>query len=101
MMGYKRNAEVVRMIFCAPLLSTGQRVNGWHVVCYHDRSRCFVTASYYLWDLFGVNVPSHTMATEAVVTHAEPPVITGSIGVGTWKTAAEFKDIRVETPVSR
>ena len=96
MLGCERNADVVRMISYAPLLSNVQRVNGWHAMIYHDSTRCFGTASYYLWKLFGENVPSHTIATEAVVTQAKPTVITGSIGVDTWNTAAEFKDIRVE-----
>ena len=96
MMGCERNGDVVRMISYAPLLSNVQRVNGWHAKIYHDTTRCFGTVSYYLWKLFGESVPTFTVASAAVVTEAKPALIKGGIGVGTWNTSAEFKDIRVE-----
>jgi len=96
MMGCERNGDVVNMISYAPLISHVSRPNGWHGMIYHDSTRCFGTVSYYLWKLFGTNVPGHTLATTVSVTPEKPASITGAIGVGTWNTAAEFKDIRVE-----
>jgi alpha-L-arabinofuranosidase len=63
---------------------------------YFDSSRVFGTASYYLWKLFGENVPSYTVKTEVITPGAENFKIAGQIGVGTWNTSAEFKDVSVE-----
>lgn len=97
LMGCERNADVVQMISYAPLLA---HVNGrtwdWHGMIYHDGTRVFGTASYYLWKLFGLNRPSYTARTDVNIEETEPPAIAGAIGVGAWNTSAEFKDIRVE-----
>ncbi len=96
MMGCERNADVVKMISYAPLISHVRRPNGWHGMIYHDSLRCFGTVSYYLWKLFGENLPTRTLATSVSVGQEKPAPITGGIGIGTWNTAAEFKEIRVE-----
>lgn len=103
LMGCERNADAVRMVSYAPLLA---HVEGrteltnapppWHAMIYHDNLRVFGTASYYLWKLFGTNHPSYTVETKVTFDNAGSPTITGSAGVGTWNTSAEFKDIRVE-----
>ena len=103
LMGAERNADVVRMVSYAPLLAN---VHGrtelagapppWHGMIYFDSSRVCGTVSYYLWQLLGLNRPTFTLATDVTVDSGEPAAITGSIGVGTWQTGAEFKDISVE-----
>jgi alpha-L-arabinofuranosidase len=103
LMGTERNADVVRMVSYAPLLAN---VHGrtelagapppWHGMIYFDSSRVFGTVSYHLWKLFAENVPSHTVKTEVVIPGAADFKIAGQIGVGTWNTSAEFKDVRVE-----
>ena len=97
LMGCERNADVVRMVSYAPLLA---HVNGrtwnWHGMIYHDGTRVFGTASYYLWKLFALNRPNCTVQTDVTLEAAKPAAITGAVGVGTWNTSAEFKDIRVE-----
>ncbi|MEN6577182.1 MAG: alpha-L-arabinofuranosidase C-terminal domain-containing protein [Phycisphaerales bacterium] len=97
LMGCERNADVVQMVSYAPLLAhVDGRTWDWHGMIYHDGTRVFGTASYYLWKLFGANRPSYTVRTDVKLEKAKPPVIAGAIGVGTWNTSAEFKDIRVE-----
>lgn len=103
LMGAERNADVVRMVSYAPLLAN---VHGrtelagapppWHGMIYFDSSRVFGTVSYYLWKLFGANRPDYTVPTRVTLGDAKPAAITGGIGIGTWNTSAEFKDIRVE-----
>lgn len=95
MMGCERNGDTVNMISYAPLISHVKRPNGWHGMIYHDSTRCFGTVSYYLWKLFGANRPGHTVAAESDVSFAHQGTIKGGIGLGTWDTAAEFKEIRV------
>ncbi len=97
LMGCERNADAVQMVSYAPLLAhVDGRTWDWHGMIYHDGTRIFGTASYYLWKLFGVNRPTYTVRTDVKLETAKPPSIAGAIGVGTWNTFAEFKDIRVE-----
>jgi alpha-L-arabinofuranosidase len=103
LLGCERNADVVKMVSYAPLLG---HVDGrteltgapppWHAIIYFDGTRSFGTASYYLWKLFGINRPDHTVQTDVSFPEAKPLVVAGQIGVGTWADTAEFKDIRVE-----
>lgn len=102
LMNAEKNADVVKMISYAPLLG---HVNGltelagspppWHAMIYHDSNRVFGTASYHLWKTFGVNRPSVNLQTSVVAADAKPGVF-GNVGVGTWGTQAEFKEIKVE-----
>jgi alpha-L-arabinofuranosidase len=103
LMGVERNADVVRMVSYAPLLAN---VHGrtelagapppWHGMIYFDSSRVFGTVSYHLWKLFGENRPSRTVKTDVTFPGDAAFKLTGQIGVGTWDTSAEFKDVRVE-----
>jgi alpha-L-arabinofuranosidase len=103
LLGCERNADAVRMVSYAPLLG---HVAGrteltdapppWHAMIYFDATRAFGTVSYYLWQLFGLNHPDHTVATDVTVLGDKPPALTGGIGLGGWDTAVEFKDVRVE-----
>ena len=103
LMGCERNADVVKMVSYAPLLG---HVDGrteltgapppWHAMIYFDGTRVFGTASYYLWQLFGINRPDHSLTTTLSFPGAKPFVVTGQIGLGTWADTAEFKDVKVE-----
>jgi alpha-L-arabinofuranosidase len=92
----ERNADVVKMVSYAPLLANISGRTDWHGMIYFDSTHVFGTVSYYLWKLFGENRPDYTVQTDVSFHADKAPAITGSIGVGTWNTAAEFKDIRVE-----
>lgn len=103
LLGCERNADVVKMVSYAPLLGHVEgrtELTGapppWHAMIYFDGTRSFGTASYYLWKLFGINRPDHTVQTEVSFPDAKPLVVAGQIGVGTWADTGEFKDIRVE-----
>jgi alpha-L-arabinofuranosidase len=63
---------------------------------YFDTTRAFGTVSYYLWKLYSGNRPDYTVQTDVQFTPDAMGPITGAVGVGTWGTSAEFKDIRVE-----
>ncbi len=96
LMGQERNADVVKMVSYAPLLAHVNGRSGWHGMIYFDSTHSYGTVSYHLWRLFGSNRPDYTVST--LVDFQAPPVppICGSIGLGTWDTSAEFKDLRVE-----
>lgn len=102
LMGLERNSDIVKMVSYAPLLAN---VDGrtplagappaWHGMIYFDSERSYGTVSYYLWKLFGENRPSRSVSSVIIDSAANGPV-TGRVGVGTWGTSAEFKDVRVE-----
>ena len=96
LMGLERNADVVKMVSYAPLLANVHGRTDWHGMIYFDSLRSYGTVSYYLWKLFGLNRPDYTAQTDVNYTPDDPGPITGGIGLGTWGTTAEFKDIRVE-----
>jgi alpha-L-arabinofuranosidase len=96
LMGLERNADVVRQVSYAPLLANVHGRTDWHGMIYFDSTRCFGTVSYYLWKLFAENRPTYTVQTQVELPVAPSKEITGAIGVGTWETSAEFKDVRVE-----
>jgi alpha-L-arabinofuranosidase len=96
LMGLERNADVVKMVSYAPLLANVHGRTDWHGMIYFDSLRSYGTVSYYLWKLFGLNRPDCAVQTDVNFTAITPAGISGGIGVGTWNTAAEFKDIRVE-----
>ena len=96
LLGLECNADVVKMVSYAPLLANVNGRTDWHGMIYFDSTHVFGTVSYYLWKLFGENRPDYSVKTDVAFNAGKLLPITGAIGVGTWFTSAEFKDIRVE-----
>jgi hypothetical protein len=101
LMGLERNADVVRMVSYAPLLAHVKGRSGWHGMIYFGSSRVFGTVSCHLWKLFALNRPTYAIGTNVDYVPSKRPSICGAIGVGTWDTSAEFKEIRVVPPPKR
>lgn len=96
LMSVEKNTDLVKMASYAPLL---ENVNhrDWEVNMIHfDSHRVFGRATYYVNKLFAENLPTVNLRTTVEFTPSGPRPITGPIGVGTWNTAAEFRDITVE-----
>ncbi|MEI7909380.1 MAG: alpha-L-arabinofuranosidase C-terminal domain-containing protein [Verrucomicrobiota bacterium] len=96
MIGMERNSDVVTMASYAPLF---ENVNNraWAVnLIRFDSSRSTGRSSYHVQTLFGAHRPDVTLATKVEEPANPAPKSTGGIGVGTWGTQAEYKDIKVE-----
>jgi alpha-L-arabinofuranosidase len=96
MMNVEKNTDLVKMASYAPLL---ENINhrDWEVNMIHfDSSRVFARASYYVQKLFAEHLPSVALPAAVTFTPAGEKAIAGPVGVGTWNTAAEFRDIRIE-----
>jgi len=95
MTGMERNADLVVMSSYAPLFVNVNH-RGWNPdLINFDSSRVYGIPSYYVQKMFSL----HRGDVVLPVT-VEAPVMTdkpggGAVGVGTWLTRAEFKDIRV------
>jgi alpha-L-arabinofuranosidase len=97
MMSMEKNADLVKMGSYAPLLENVNK-RDWEVNLIHfDSSRIFGRASYYACKLFAENRPDVNLPVEVKYKASAAKPVSGRIGLGTFNTAAEFKDIRVES----
>ncbi|RYG33437.1 DUF1080 domain-containing protein [bacterium] len=95
MMSMEKNADLVKMGSYAPLLENTNR-RQWEVNLIHfDSSRAYGRASYYACKLFAENLPDVNLATTVAFKPAGEAPIQGPVGIGTFGTSAEFKDLRV------
>jgi len=94
MTGMERNSDVVIMASYAPLfVNVDNRAWNPDMICF-DSSRCYGTPSYYAQRMFSENRGEVVLPTK-VECEALPVQARGAIGLGTWGTQAEFKDIKV------
>jgi alpha-L-arabinofuranosidase len=95
MTGMERNSDVVVMASYAPLfVNVGWRQWNPDAICF-DSGRCFGTPSYHVQAMFARNRGDVVLPTECVCPAVEADPRGGAIGVGTWSTQAEYKDIKV------
>ncbi|MBB6051455.1 alpha-L-arabinofuranosidase C-terminal domain-containing protein [Armatimonas rosea] len=98
LMMMERNGDLVKMASYAPLLANVNK-RDWGVnLIEFDSSRSFAHASYYVQKLFRENHPDRSVKT--VVTTRPPPdpkapLMAGKVGLGSWDTSVEFKELRV------
>lgn len=96
MIGMERNSDVVTMSSYAPLLAHPAG-KAWNPdLIYFDASRIVRTPSYHVQRMFAQNRPDRMLAgTMERRPATRDPFSEGGIGIGTWRSQAEFKDIRV------
>jgi alpha-L-arabinofuranosidase len=94
-----KNSDEVLMASYAPLFAKVGH-DQWHPdLIWFDNTRVLLTPNYYVQRQFAQNRPDVYLPTtvEASKILSHPA---GMIGVGTWKTQAEYKEIRVTAPDS-
>ena len=93
--GLERNADVVTMSsICASLA----HADAWQWkpdLIWFDNLRAYGTPSYYVQQLFSRNRGDVVLPIELRVSGTTRGPQGGAIGVGTWNTQAEFKDVKV------
>jgi len=96
MIGMERNSDVVTMASYAPLFENVHN-RAWAVnLIRFDSSRSTGRSSYHVQTMFSANRPDVTLATKIEEPAKPAPKPGGAVGVGTWNTQAEYKDIKVE-----
>jgi alpha-L-arabinofuranosidase len=96
MMSVEKNSDLVKMASYAPLFENVNK-RDWEVNMIHfDSSRAFTRATYDVNRLFAEHLPQVNLKTGVEYTPASAKPIAGRVGVGTWNTAAEYKDLRIE-----
>lgn len=97
MTGLERNSDHVVMASYAPLL-VNLNHRAWNPdLINFDSATWYGLPSYYVQKLFAENRGDFYLPTEVQAPEVEGSEPGGRFGVGTWNTAAEFKDIRVTT----
>lgn len=98
MTGLERNSDVVIMAAYAPLFCNANHKR-WPInLINFDSSRWFGIPSYHVQKLFAEHRGTRTLPTSVEGGTEQEPLPAGCIGVGTWNTSAEFKDIKVTAP---
>lgn len=98
MIGMERNSDVVTMSSYAPLFAN-LNIKAWNPdLIYFDNSRSYGTPSYWVQKLFSTNRPTEVVKSKLVAPIDSGRTFpSGGVGVGTWNTQAEFKDLVVRS----
>lgn len=98
MTGMERNSDVVTLASYAPLF-VNMNHRAWNPdLINFDSSRWYGLPGYYVQQMFSQNRGDRTLPVQVDSPKAETPVSQGMIGVGTWNTASEYKDVKVIAP---
>jgi alpha-L-arabinofuranosidase len=95
MTGMERNSDIVTMSSYAPLFVNVNNKQWNPDAIVFDSGRSYGTPSYWVQALFGQNRPDVIVEHSVTGTDSKPPTISGGVGLQTWRTQAEFKDVRV------
>ncbi|MEO8110209.1 MAG: alpha-L-arabinofuranosidase C-terminal domain-containing protein [Ginsengibacter sp.] len=96
-MAMEKNGDLVKMSSYAPLLVNANDID-WPVnLINFDDARSFARISYYTIKMFNTNKPTVNLATDVKIIQAQikQPQFSGGIGLATWDTKTEYKDIEV------
>ncbi len=98
--GLERNSDVVVMESYAPLLvnvNPGGAQWGTNLIGY-DNLNSFGSPSYYVQSMFGKNTGDMVLPATVTAKTAPkaPEVLHGAVGLGTWITDSEYKELKVE-----
>jgi len=95
MIGMERNSDIVMMASYAPLFVNVNH-RGWSPdLIDFDSSRVYGIPSYYAQQMFSLNRGDVVLPTDVTKSSTLAEPTHGAVGVGTWATQAEYKDIVV------
>ncbi len=98
MTGIERNSDVVMMACYAPLLVNVNHRRWNPDLINFDSSRAYGIPGYYVQKLFSEHRGDVTLPVKVDAEEVPEAAPKGRIGVGTWNTEAEFKDVKVTAP---
>ncbi len=94
MTGLERNADVVKMASYAPLFAKIGSTQWTPDLIWLDNTRIYGSPSFHVQAMYGRNRPDVTLPV-ALEGAANTSQFAGRVGLSTWNTQAEFKDIQV------
>lgn len=93
--GLERNSDIVIMSSYAPLLARVDAAQWAPDLIWFDKTKVYGTPSYYVQKLFSTHSGTDYLKSEMKKTQAEIGKPAGRIGLCTWQTSSEFKDVKV------
>jgi alpha-L-arabinofuranosidase len=98
MTGMERNSDQVILASYAPLL-VNLNHRAWNPdLINFDSANWYGLPGYYVQQMFSANRGDEVLPVTVTSPMAEVEKSRGMVGVGTWNTAAEFKDMKVTAP---
>jgi alpha-L-arabinofuranosidase len=102
--GMERNSDLVKMASYAPLIENSNK-RDWSVnLIWLNSDQVMGRSSYYVQKMFAENKPSYNLKTNVTEgARSFEEFEAGSIGLGTYSTQTEYKDIRIiqgDKPIS-
>lgn len=95
MTGLERNSDIVEMACYAPLFVHLNHRRWNPDLINFDNTRAYGLPSYYVQQMFAKHPGTRVLPTVVEAADAPTPLPSGPVGVGTWNTQAEFKDLKV------
>lgn len=93
--GLWRNADVVTLAAYAPLFAKVGHAQWRPDLIWFDNTRSYGSPSYYVQAMYGQNRPDVGLSVKVAAPFLRAAAFAGRVGVGTWSTQTEFKDIKV------
>lgn len=94
MSGMERNADLVTMTSYAPLIENNNK-RAWATnMIWVNAGEVMGRSSYYVQKMYANNRPDYNIATQ-LINSSSKPAFQGRIGLATWNTQADFKDLKV------
>lgn len=93
MTALERNSDVVKMAAYAPLFGNTLSSQWKPDMIWFNNSKVYGSVNYYVQKMFANNTGDYLLESSLIDVKGEGA--TGKIGVGTWKTAAVFDDVKV------
>lgn len=97
MMSMERNSDIVKMASYAPLITNDNAPNWTCNLIWQHSGEVFGRASYYVQKMFAENLPDYNIASALHSSRIDVPY-NGRVGIGTWETAADFRNLKISTP---
>jgi len=97
-LGMERNSDVVKMSSYAPLFENENRRDWTCNLIHINSTQVFGRASYYVQQMAGANLASYNVyVSEPSTAPKAAPIAAGTIGLGSYATQCEYKDIVITT----
>lgn len=94
----ERNSDVVKMTSYAPLFENINKKDWPCNLIHFNSNQTYGRASYYVQQMAAVNRPTYNVFTsETTSSEPAPPFVAGSIGLGSYATQCEYRNIQVTT----
>lgn len=97
MMDMERNSDIVKMASYAPLIENSNARNWTCNLIWQRSGESFGRASYHVQKMFSENIADYNLPFSLQTIRAHVPYY-GRVGLGTWNTAATYRNLKVTTP---